>query len=507
MNTHLVLLPVIIPLTGAAIALFLTRYAPRPWVGNWSFGTMFTSFVASLFLLGHVWTTDTPLVFASGGWEPPFGIVLVADLLAVFMVVMSQAVLSMGMLYALGCKDKCVTYPGFFPAFLLLGVGLTGAMLTGDLFNLFVFAELLVLAGTVLTAVSDDKYGTEAAYKYFYISLLAAAFLLLAAGALYASYGTLNMADLAQRIAADGSAPLLPLAVALLTAFFMVKSAVFPFHFWQPDFHTAAPTPVHAVLSSVVVKLGIYGFLRLTTLLFVAYAPTIQFILLVAGVIGVFYGGFGAMGTYDAKRMLAYSTMGQIGFILVGLGWGTPFSITAALVFAFNHSLAKAAMLMLAGSVASRAPVKSAAFNVVTGVGRVMPLTGVLFVLGSLALAGIPPTNGFVSKALLFNSGLTTGEMWSAYLPLALIGFGGLITVVYTMRAFQRIWWEKMDEDATPKPYGDRLFAPVLLITAVLLLGIYAEPLVSLAEATSTWLLNPTDYITAVLGEGALVLR
>ncbi|MCA9980707.1 MAG: hypothetical protein KDD89_07740, partial [Anaerolineales bacterium] len=307
-------------------------------------------------------------------------------------------------------------------------------------------------------------------------------------------------------IAQDGSLPLLPLAVALLTAFFMVKSAVFPFHFWQPDFHTAAPTPVHAVLSSVVVKLGVYGFLRLTTLLFVDYAPTIQMILLVAGLIGVFYGGFGAMGTYDAKRMLAYSTMGQVGFILVGLGWGTAVSITAALVFAFNHSLAKAAMLMLAGSVASRAPIKSAAFTVITGVGRVMPLTGVLFVLGALALAGIPPTNGFVSKALLFNSGLTAVPGgWATYLPLALLGLGGLITIVYTMRAFQLIWWHKPDEGATPKPYGDRLFAPVLLITAVLALGVYAEPLVALAEATSQWLLNPSDYITAVLGERALV--
>ncbi len=499
MNIHLTLLPVLIPLFGAAVALLLRN--KRPLVGVWSLGTMSTSLAASFVLLWYVWTTGEPLIFASGGWAPPFGIVLVADLLAVFMVVMSQLVLSMGILYALGCNDKCVTYPGFYPAFLMLGVGLTGSMLTGDLFNLFVFVELLVIAGTILTAVSDDKYGAEAAYKYFYISLLAAAFLLLANAALYTSYGTLNMADLARHIAAGAgnNPPLLPVGVALLTAFFMVKSAVFPFHFWQPDFHTAAPTPVHAVLSSVVVKLGIYGFLRLTTLLFIEYAATIQLILLVAGVIGVFYGGLGALGTYDAKRMLAYSTMGQLGFILVGLGWGTPLSITAALVFAFNHSLAKAAMLMLAGAVASRAPIKSAAFEVITGVGRVMPLTGVLFVLGSLALSGIPPTNGFVSKALLYNSGLSNPAAgWETYLPLALIGFGGLITVVYTMRAFQLIWWHPMAEGQTPKPSGDRLFAPTLLITAVLFLGIYAEPLVSLADATTLWLANPADYITAV---------
>jgi multicomponent Na+:H+ antiporter subunit D len=501
-NNHLILLPILIPLVGAAVALLLRPQ--KNLVGGWSFGTMLTSLLAASLLLWQVWQSGTPLVFASGGWQAPFGIVLVADLLAVFMVLMSQLVISMGMLYALGCNDKCVTYPGFFPAFLLLAVGLTGGMLTGDLFNLFVFVELLVIAGTILTAVSDDKYGTEAAYKYFYISLLAAAFLLLACATLYISYGTLNMADLAQRIGDDTAQgitqPLLPIAVALLTAFFMVKSAVFPFHFWQPDFHTAAPTPVHAVLSSVVVKLGIYGFLRLNNLLFIEFAPTIQMILLVTGVIGVFYGGLGAMGTYDAKRMLAYSTMGQLGFILVGVGWGTPLAITAVLVFAFNHSLAKAAMLMLAGAIASRAPVKSAAFSVIQGVGQSTPLTGILFLLGALALAGIPPTNGFVSKALLFNSGMAfTPAGWLNYLPLALLGFGGLITVVYTMRAFQRIWWQSMEKGAKAKESGDKLFAPLLLITAVLLLGIYAEPLVALADATTLWLGQPEAYIFAVL--------
>ena len=162
------------------------------------------------------------------------------------MVVMAQGVLVTGMIYALGCRDKCVTYPAFFPLFLTLTTGLTGAFLTGDIFNLFVFAELLVSSGAVLTAISDDRYGAEAAYKYFFISLFAAIFLLSAIGSLYVSYGTLNMADLAERILrgsqdAAPAPPLLGMAMVLMFVFFMVKSAVVPFHFWQPDFHTAAP--------------------------------------------------------------------------------------------------------------------------------------------------------------------------------------------------------------------------------------------------------------------------
>ncbi|MCA9938140.1 MAG: hypothetical protein KC418_05830 [Anaerolineales bacterium] len=493
MRTHLILLPILIPFSGALLALLMRRWRRAQAYG--ALGTMLASLAVTLWLLRHVWQTGTPAVWQAGGWPAPFGITLVGDLLGLTFVLMSQLVLVMGVLYALGSVDEASRYPTFYPLFLTLATGLTGAMLTGDLFNLFVFAELLVISGTILTAISDDRYGPEAAYKYFMISLLAAAFLLLAVGSLYVGYGTLNMADLAQRVAADGSAPLLPIAIGLLTAAFMVKSAVFPMHFWQPDFHTVSPTAVSAMLSSVVVKLGVYGFLRMTTLLFVAQAAGVRALLVTLGVAGVVYGGLAALRTDNAKRMLAYSTLGQVGFILVGIGWGTPLALAAALVFAFNHSLIKAGMLMLAGAVASRAPVKSAAFSVVTGVGQRTPLAGVLFFVGGLALAGIPPTNGFVSKLLLFRGGIAA----AAYFPLALIGVAGILTLVYTIRAFQQIWWQKPVAEL-PTKQGDRLLAPALLITLSLALGIWADPLVRLATDTSHWLGNPAAYIQAVLG-------
>ena len=491
---HLVLLPILIPLVGAMIGLLVRER--RPLQTAWTLGTMLTSLASSLWLLWAVWQTGQPVVFHSGGWMAPFGIVLVGDLLSALFVVMTQLVMATGIIYALGSQDKVVTYPTFFPLFLTLATGLTGAMLTGDLFNLYVFAELLVISGTVLTAVSDDKYGTEAAYKYFYISLLASFFMLLSIGSLYISYGTLNMADLAVRVAADGSRPLLLPGIAFLMAAFMVKSAVFPFHFWQPDFHTAAPTAVSAMLSSVVVKLGVYGFLRMTTLLFVEQSPQIRAVLLALGVIGVVFGGLSALGTHNVKRMLAYSTLAQVGFILVGIGWGTPLSLAAAIVFAFNHSLIKAAMLMLAGYIASRASVKSAAFAVVTGVGRPLPAAGVLFFLGSLALAGIPPTNGFVSKALLFTSGIDAQGMW----PLFLIGLASIFTLMYTIRAFQRIWWQAPAEGISTKSTGDQLIAPVILLALILALGVWAEPLVAVAQAAGAALGDPAIYIHAVLG-------
>jgi len=490
----LIVLPLLIPLTGAMVALLLRGRVRLQ--ASFALATMLLSLTISALLLFNVWQTGRPLVFESGGWPAPFGIALVGDLLSLLFVLMTQLVIVTGIIYAMGSKDSVVRYPAFYPLFLTLVTGLSGAFLTGDLFNMYVFAELLVISGTVLTAISDDRYGTEAAYKYFYISLMASFFMLIAVGSLYVSYGTLNMADLALRIATDADKALLWPAIAFLMATFMVKSAVFPFHFWQPDFHAAAPTAVSAMLSSVVVKLGVYGFLRMTTLLFVAQAPQIRGLLLVLGIVGIIFGGLSAIGTHNVKRMLAYSTLAQIGFILVGVGWGTPLALMAALVFAFNHSLIKAAMLMLAGYVASRAAVKSAAFNIVTGVGRKAPGAGILFFVGALALAGLPPTNGFISKLLLFDSGIDAAR----FVSLLIIGLASILTMIYTIRAFQRIWWQQPAEEETIKPTGDRLVAPALLVGLILLLGIWANPLVQLAQDTSAWLGDPLAYIQAVLG-------
>ena len=226
----IVILPILIPLAGAMIALLLR--GKRPLQAGLTLAAMLASFAVSCLILFVVWESGEPLVYQSGGWAAPFGISIVADMLAAVFVVMVQLVMVTGIIYALGSKDKVVTYPTFYMLFLLLAAGLTGTMLTGDLFNMYVFAELLVISGTVLTAVSDDKFGTEAAYKYFYISLLASFFMLLAIGCLYVSFGTLNMADLAAQVASEGERPLLWPAIGFLMAAFMVKSAVFPFHFW-----------------------------------------------------------------------------------------------------------------------------------------------------------------------------------------------------------------------------------------------------------------------------------
>jgi multicomponent Na+:H+ antiporter subunit D len=491
MESFILLSPLLLLFAGVALTIFLRKKPKTQAIA--ALILMLAALGFSIAQLVMVLQAGHPLVAQMGLWPAPMGITLIADPLSVFMLLMTHIVLSAGLLYAMGSIEKVIHYPMFYPIFLALGLGLTGAFLTGDLFNLFVFAEVVVIAGSVLTAIADDKSGVEAAYKYFYISTLAAVFFLLGIGSLYVAHGTLNLADLASRIPQDPAAPLTLAGLAFLTATFLTKSAAFPFHFWQPDFHAAAPTPISAMLSSVVVKLGVYGLLRLTTLVFVSQADALRMILIIVGVIGVVYGGLGATGTHNAKRMLAYSTLAQVGFILTGVGWGTSLSLAAALVFAFNHALVKAALLMLVGAMASRAPVKSAAFEVLVGIGKASPFAGFLFLLGGMALAGIPPLNGFISKLMFFWSGVEAAQ----YLPLALIGVASIITLTYVIRTFIRIWFEVNPESKT-KP-GDRLAAPAILVGLSLVLGVWGQPLVAFAKTVTAWLTDPALYLLAVL--------
>lgn len=479
----IVLAPVIIPL-GAAALLLTFRGRAQAMAAIAAMGATALAGGALLFAV-----QETPRTLILGGWPVPIGIALVADPLSTFFLVASQIVFFLGFLYARGAKDACVQRPVFFPLFLTLVAGLNGTFLAGDVFNLFVFTELLVISGAALTALSDDVRGVEASLKYFLLSLLASGFLLLAAGLFYASAGSLNFADLARRA---NTSPGFVAAMALLVAFFAAKSAVVPFHWWQPDFHTAAPTPVHAVLSSVVVKLGVYGFFRLTTL-FPGFADPVRQALLILGPLGALLGGLGAAGTNDLKRMLAYSTLGQIGFLVSAIGWGTPAALAAGLLFAFHHSFIKSGLLMLAGAVASRAPVKGAEFEKLAGVGRAAPGTGPLFLLAGAALAGLPPLNGFWGKFAVFNGGTRAGDG----VVLAVLALAALITLVYTARAYLRVWGPPAP--ANIKPQGDKIWAPAVLTAICLGTGLWAAPVIGLAERTARWILDPQLYIRAVI--------
>jgi multicomponent Na+:H+ antiporter subunit D len=492
-NNPLVLVPIFAPLTAAALCILTARYLRVQHAIGMAASTL--AWVASILILVANWQGGLQL-YRLGGYQPPYGIVLAPDMLSAIFELMATTVVLCGTLYILGCHDKCISYPAFMPLFLCMAAGLNGAFYTGDLFTLFVFQELMIMSSVILVAISDNRLGVEAAIKYLLISAMGSLFLLMGIAAIYATFGTLTLADIA-RLLENGQRPLLAqVAAVVLMCAFLLKSAVFPFHFWQPDFHTAAPTPVHAVLSSVVVKVGVYGLIRLTMLLFVAEAPLVRDLLLVLGIIGIFFGSLAALKTYDAKRMLAYSTFGQIGFILLGIGWGTPLALVGAIVYSFNHSLIKSSLLMITGAIASRMPNKSAALVDLAGAGRQMGKMSALYLLGGLALAGVPPLNGFISKLSIIQGGVEA-QSW----PILGLAVGaGLITLLYMVRTWQHIFQHPADEYLKLKPVGDSLAAPALLVGMCVLMGLFALPLIEAATIAVNRLGDPTLYTRSILG-------
>jgi len=492
-DNPLVLVPIFAPLSGAALSILAAhRLRLQHAIG---LTASLLAWLASIIILILNWQSGLQ-IYRLGGYQPPYGIVLAPDMLSALFEVMATTVVLGGTIYILGCHDKCVSLPAFMPLFLCMNAGLNGAFYTGDIFTLFVFQELMIMSSVVLVAISDNRLGVEAAIKYLLISAMGSLFLLMGIAAIYVTFGTLTLADIA-RLLESGDRPLLAQAAAvILMCAFLLKSAVFPFHFWQPDFHTAAPTPVHAVLSSVVVKVGVYGLIRLTMLLFIAEAPLVRSLLLILGIIGIFFGGLAALRTYDAKRMLAYSTFGQIGFILLGIGWGTPLALVGAIVYAFNHAFIKSSLLMITGAISSRMPNKSARLTDIGGAGSQMRAVSILYFIGGLALTGIPPLNGFISKLTIVEGGIEA----QSWLILGLAVSAGLITMLYMMRTWQHIFQRSPDDTLVLKPVGDSILAPAMLILICIVLGLYARPLIEAATIAVSRLGDPNIYIQGVLG-------
>jgi multicomponent Na+:H+ antiporter subunit D len=493
-NNLYLLLMVFTPIIGGVISLLVPSNIVQRWLG---FGSAFITWIFSIILMRQNLAIG-PQIYRLGDWQPPYGIVFVSDMLSGVFALMATTVMAAGLLYAIHCRDKVVRVRAFTFLFLCMETGLLGAFITGDIFTMFVFMELMVLSSVSLVAISDNKLGLEAAIKYIFISSMGTLFLLLGIVSIYASFGTLNMADVARLLSTDERPLLASASAIMLMCAFLLKSAVFPFHYWQPDFHTTAPTPVHAVLSSVVVKIGVYGIIRMITLLFVAEADTIRMWLLGLGIISIYFGGLGAFSTYDGKRMLAYSTFGQIGFILMGIGWGTPLALAAAIVYAFNHAFIKASLLMLFGVVSSKTKVKTATLTEVVGVGKSLPgIVGVLYLLGGMALAGLPPMNGFISKLALVRSGIDVNSWWLVGLTVG----GGIITLMYMTRTWTLVFQREQTEATTklkPEGQNDLPLAPGILIALSLVLGIWATPLFDVANQTVAQISDQNIYIDAI---------
>ena len=385
------LLPLFVaaPLTGAfLIALLGRRLKNLPEaLGMLVPGGLFVLALA----VGRVVLKHGPLFHFMGGWKPPLGIPMVCDGLTVFMLITVYGVASWVALYSVSYARTYTSVWLYWTLFLFVLAGMSGVVMTGDLFDMFVYMEITSLSACTLVAFGTERREMEAAFKYGVINTLGGLFIIFGIAFLYGSASTLNMADMA-RVLAERSAA--NKAVLLATVFLIVgfgmKAAIVPFHAWLPDAHPSAPAPISAMLSGLIIKcLGIYALFRLLFCV-LGMTPLLSSIMLFLGALSMGTGAFLAVGQQDFKRLLAYSSLSQIGYIVFGIGLGTPLGILGGLFHLFNHSVGKSLLFLVSGSVDYATGTRD--LEQLGGLSKRMPVTGRAGMAGAMSIAGIPPS-------------------------------------------------------------------------------------------------------------------
>jgi multicomponent Na+:H+ antiporter subunit D len=448
---------------------------------------------------------DGILAVQIGDWPAPFGITLVADLFSASMVVIAGLVGTAVAVYSLGGLDVRRESFGYYPLLLILLVGVCGAFLTGDIFNLFVWFEVMLIASFVLLALGGERAQLEGALKYVTINLVSSAFFLSAVGILYGMTGTLNMADLAVRLR-ELDAPVLETTVAmLLLVVFGIKAAVFPLFFWLPASYHTPPVVVSAIFAGLLTKVGVYALIRVFTLLFVDdVAFTHSLIMVIAGLTMV-VGVLGAVAQHDVRRVLSFLIISAVGFMLMGLGLFTAGALAAAVFYLFQDMIAKSNLFLIGGVM--RLVGGSFELKELGGLYRTSPLLAVLFLVPAMSLAGIPPLSGFVAKLGLVQAGLAVEQYLLVGVALAV----SALTLLSMTKIWAEAFWKRAPagssvrlEDSRPPQRRGRatLIVPIaVLATMTLSIGLLAEPLVGLSLEAGEQLMDPAQYIRAVLGD------
>ena len=516
--SQLVVAPVLVALGTAVVATLLRGRAG--WQARASVAGSLAYLLAVAALFRTVATGGT-LVYQVSAWPAPFGISLVADPLATLMLALAAVVALAGALYAVQTVGAFAQGLAFHPLYHLMLVGISGAFLTGDLFNLFVWFEVLLMASYVLVVLYGGPTETRGALGYVVLNLAGSAVMLLAIGGLYAVTGTLNLADMSRRLADPAAsgvdpAPVLGLS-ALLFAVFALKAGLVPFHFWVPGAYRAAPAPVAAVLAGVVKKVGVYAILRLYFTVFASAALPVSLpgiggrsvlaffgpVLFVTAAASIVVGGVGAVDRPDLDGLLAYSSIGQLGFIVLPLAVAAAvpdlatLAVTAALVYTLTHGVAKALLFLASGTV--EASTGTDRFADLGGLAARSPVLAGAFFVGALSLVGVPPLVGFLGKLFVFDALGRAG----AELALGVALVGALLTIVYVSRAWNRAFWGPSTPSVeTASPAAGHVAVVAGLAVLVVVLGVGADPVVRAAEAGAVAALDRSAYVSAVLGGG-----
>lgn len=491
--THHLILPVLIPLFTGIISLLAGE---RRWVARAvaMIGST-TGLGYALFLLWLVWNRGLQ-VTALGNWPPPYGIVLTADLFSALMLAISALMGWVVLWYTFSTIDPGRERVGFYALYQLLLMGVSGAFLAGDVFNLYVWFEVMLIASFGLMTLGGERGQLEGGLKYVVINLVSSTILLIAIGLLYGTFGTLNMAHLAHLMSTTQSPALLPALAMLFLTTFGIKAAVFPLFFWLPASYHTPPVAVTALFGGLLTKVGVYALFRVFTLLFVDQPYYIHEMLLLIAGLTMTVGVLGAIAQNNVRRILSFHIISQIGYMIMGLGLFTVAGLAGGIFYVLHHIIVKTALLMIGGGVEH-----------LNGTGQLRDLGGqlrqrpglaLLFLLAALSLAGIPPLSGFFSKLSLLTAAVSTGQYAIAGVSLMV----SLLTLFSMTKIWNEVFWKAAPATANPPAqagpaWGIVAPAAVLVVLSVLL-GLAAGIGLDVSTAAATQLLDTDTYVTAV---------
>lgn len=488
----LLFLPLALPFTTAVVTLLLWR-APRLRRAASLAGALALLATGGV-ILARVLATG-PFAQQAGGWPAPFGITLIADGLSAALVALTGLTATLALVFARADVTAEEEHAGFHPLVHAMLAGISGAFLTGDLFNMYVWFEVMLISTFGLLVIGSGSL--DGAMKYVGLNLIGTVAFITGVGLLYGTTGALNMADLHARLAGRADAPVLAAAALLLFAF-AAKAALAPLHFWLPaSYHTPAFT-TSALFAALLTKVGVYALLRVFSLVFDTPGTPIATLLLGLALLSMTVGCLGALVMPSIRRVLGFSITASIGAMVLGLAIGTPLALAAAILYVGQDVLVKAGLFLGAGAIHRATGSEVLARS--GGLWRSHPATALLFLVPALALAGMPPFSGFWPKLMLVRATLEAGAGWLAAAVLAM----GLLTLVAMARIWAEAVWAAGPADAQARPLPPAMIWPMAALAAlVLAAGVWAGPLVGFAEAVAAQILDPAPYIAAVMGTAA----
>jgi multicomponent Na+:H+ antiporter subunit D len=485
-------LPILIPNITAAICLVGWRSRKfQRWVG--ALGTLL-HLASALYLLHQVRSSGIQVI-SIGDWPIPMGIALVADLFGAIMVVITGIIGFSVALYSLATVDHDRETFGYYPLFNFLLMGVSGAFLTGDLFNLYVWFEVLLMSSFVLLSLGGEKAQVEGAIKYVGLNLLSSALFLAAVGVLYGITGTLNMADLARALQNHPDTRLITVVSMLFLVAFGIKAAVFPLFFWLPASYHTPPFAVSAVFAGLLTKVGVYAIIRVFTLLFIQNTGWTHGIILVLAGLTMITGVLGAVAHNEMRRILSFHIISQIGYMIMGLGLFTPLALAGSIFYIVHHIIVKTNLFLVSGLVHRLRG--TCELKELGGLYRMAPWLGFLFLIPALSLAGIPPLSGFFAKFSLIRAGLETSSYWIVGISLVV----GLLTLFSMTKIWQEAFWKEPPH--IPKTVGHAhplMILPIVFLASLtVLIGLAGSAFWDISMRAGYELMHPEIYIQAVL--------